>query len=654
MRTVLDLLRLLADRADGDAPADDLERVAAGLAGSDPEAGALALRIRAAMDAGRRRESELAALVEIARDLASESDTGSVLHTIVRRARALLGTDVAYLTLYDAERGDTYMRATSGSVSRRFQALRLPLGAGLGGLVAASRTPHWTGRYAGDARYRHTEAIDTAVGEEGIVAICGTPLLVDDEFVGVLFAANRAARPFTPDDVALLGSLAALAAVSLVQTRRLADTAATLEALQGAHAAIAEAADAHDRFAGVVLAGGDVGDIAEALGRLLGGWVAVLDQDGVPAGRYGPVPAGLDVAAALRRAGEQPGDGTGRPVAVPCAGGAWVIAVIAGGQRLGTLLLGGPAGSASPGRSGSPGGPGGPDGPTGSTGRTDAAGPAELTPAQIRTVERAAMVTALVLLFSQRADEADRLDRADGLAELLAAAGPPRPPTLTRLAALGVSARRPHVLLVCRCHAARRRALAREAATLGGRSGLVAEQDGAVVVLLPGDDPTTAGARLARPAREQDPEAHVTVGAAGPFLPADGADAALAEARRSAEALLALDRAGESAAACDLGFAGLLLGDRPDVAGYVTGILGPVVEHDARRGSRLLRTLEAYYAAGASPTRAATTLHVHVNTVAQRLERIGTLLGPDWQHPDRSLEVQLALRLHRLGAPGRS
>ncbi|OLL91042.1 Regulator of polyketide synthase expression [Pseudonocardia sp. Ae356_Ps1] len=232
MRTVLDLLRLLAERADGDASADELERAAAELA-SEPEAGALALRVLAAMDAGRRRESELAALVGIARDLASESDTGSVLDTIVRRARALLGTDVAYLTLYDAEHGDTYMRVTSGSVSRRFQTLRLPLGAGLGGLVAASRTPHWTGRYAGDDRYRHTEAIDTAVGEEGIVAICGTPLLVDDEFVGVLFAANRSARPFTPDDVALLGSLAALAAVSLVQTRRLADTAATLEALRG-------------------------------------------------------------------------------------------------------------------------------------------------------------------------------------------------------------------------------------------------------------------------------------------------------------------------------------------------------------------------------------------------------------------------------------
>jgi DNA-binding PucR family transcriptional regulator len=37
-----------------------------------------------------------------------------------------------------------------------------------------------------------------------------------------------------------------------------------------------------------------------------------------------------------------------------------------------------------------------------------------------------------------------------------------------------------------------------------------------------------------------------------------------------------------------------------------------------------------------------------VNTVAQRLERVGRLLGPDWQTPARALEIQLALRLHRL------
>jgi len=39
---------------------------------------------------------------------------------------------------------------------------------------------------------------------------------------------------------------------------------------------------------------------------------------------------------------------------------------------------------------------------------------------------------------------------------------------------------------------------------------------------------------------------------------------------------------------------------------------------------------------------------VHVNTVAQRLERVAALLGATWQQPDRALELQLALRLRRL------
>jgi hypothetical protein len=41
-----------------------------------------------------------------------------------------------------------------------------------------------------------------------------------------------------------------------------------------------------------------------------------------------------------------------------------------------------------------------------------------------------------------------------------------------------------------------------------------------------------------------------------------------------------------------------------------------------------------------------------VNTVAQRLERVGRLLGDGWQSPARALEIQLALRLHRLSSAG--
>jgi GAF domain-containing protein len=601
---LVDALRLLAD----DGPAADLERAAAELAATDPAAAALVLRVRSTIEAGRRREAELAALVDTARDLAGESDPGLVLDAIVRRARALLGTDVAYLTLYDAERGDTFMRATAGSVSAAFQALRLPVGAGLGGLVAQSRHAHWTTRYPADPRYRHTDEIDAAVGEEGIVAICGTPLLVGEEFVGVLFAANRSARPFTPDDVALLGSLAALAAVSLTQTRAAAETATALAGLRAAHADLARAADAHDRFAALVLGGGDVTDLAAALADLLHGWVRVVDDAAAPIAAAGPVPDDLDAAACVRAAAADPG----RLVA---AEGAEAVTVVADHQQLATLIVAPPA-------------PGG-----------TSQGP------RSRIVERAATVSALVLLFRAQASESEQRHRGEALLELLGGETPSAA-LRDRVRALGVEIRRPHRVLVARCAEHQRARLAVDAAHAAGRTGLVAERPDAVVVLLPDDGSARPAEDLARPA--SDESTAVTVGVSEPVLPADGLAGAAADARRAAEALVALGREGRAGSVAELGFAALLLSRSPDVGGYVESVLGPLLEHDRRRGTDLVGTLAAWFAAGRSPTRAASALHVHVNTVTQRLERVRAVLGEDWGEPERTLEIHLALRLRGL------
>jgi DNA-binding PucR family transcriptional regulator len=73
-----------------------------------------------------------------------------------------------------------------------------------------------------------------------------------------------------------------------------------------------------------------------------------------------------------------------------------------------------------------------------------------------------------------------------------------------------------------------------------------------------------------------------------------------------------------------------------------------VLDYDAKRRTDLVGTLQAYFRSGGSPARAAEALGVHVNTVTQRLERVGRLLGKDWSSPERALEVQLALRLHHL------
>ncbi|MFJ2260821.1 helix-turn-helix domain-containing protein [Streptomyces sp. NPDC087844] len=75
-----------------------------------------------------------------------------------------------------------------------------------------------------------------------------------------------------------------------------------------------------------------------------------------------------------------------------------------------------------------------------------------------------------------------------------------------------------------------------------------------------------------------------------------------------------------------------------------------VVACDEKRGTDLLRTLDAYFARGMSLARTKDETHVHVDTVAQSLERVGRLLGPEGRSPVRALEIQLAPRLRRLSS----
>ena len=603
--TVTQEARLLELLATG-ASAADIAAVDA-----DPVLRDLALQVRAVTDLRRRREQELEALVETAQDLATMDDPALVLEAIVLRARTLLGTDLAYLTLYDEKAGDTFMRATSGSISSTFQQVRLELGAGLGGLVASTHRPYWTSDYFADDRFRHTTPIDTAVGDEGIVGICGTPLLVKDEFVGVLFAANRSPRTFSPDEVALLGSLAALAAVSLVQVGALDTVRRHTEGLE-------RAAAAHDRFAGIVLRGGGVGEITEALHSLLGVWVVLVDDEGLERSAAGPVPdvpsqaAGSAAATARRHpyAVDAPLDTAGRLIRT---GDRWVVPVSAVDLPLGQLVVGGPP---------------------------------DLDGADRRTVERAAVVTALVLLGERQRADAQLQVRTDlvadllsGRADLRAAAGAAR--------TLGVDLRLPCCVLVATAPdaATSRRSLVMSVTAALGGAALVAEHRGEVVAIVQRDDPSAAAAELAQRISTTN---RLTVGGSGPVAGPRALPDAYREARRTASALAALGRTGSGGSAADLGFAGLIVGSDPEVRDYVRSVLGPLLDYDTQRGADLVRTTEAYFHAGSSPRHAATGLHVHVNTVAQRLHRIGELLGSDWQDPRRALQIQLALHLRHL------
>ncbi|SNR36720.1 helix-turn-helix domain-containing protein [Blastococcus mobilis] len=598
------LVRARAAGADGDELAE-LERVKL-----------LALEVREAFAARRRRESELSALFDTANDLAALRGVDSVLTAIVRRARQLLGTDVSYLTLNDPAEGDTYMRVTDGSVSARFQALRLPMGAGLGGLVAQTAAPYATASYFTDARFRHTDQINDGVHDEGLVAILGVPLIRGSQVIGVLFAADRTERTFDRSQVSLLGSLAAHAAIALDNARLLEETRAALDELSAASrelrahtTSVERAAGAHDRFIDVVLRGGGVEGVAAAVTEALGGSIIVLDEEGrivpadpSPAAELPPDPAG---ALTLARS-------TGRTVR---DGSWWTAAVTVDSELLGGLVLH----------------------------RDD-----ELSDADQRILERAALVTALLLLIRRTAGEAENRVRGELLEELLRS--PLRDPDGVRERArrLGADLDRPHAIVVVRAEErCRPRALAAATHLAATRGGLAGTQDGCVVLCLPDLAPGAAASTVCRDLTSAG-AGPVTVGGAGPVRGPAAVAAAHAEAARCAATLVALGRAGGSASAEELGFFGLLVGEGRNVQGFVDATLAPVLEYDAKRGTDLLGTLQAFFDAGNSPARAAEALRVHVNTVTQRLDRVGRLLGREWSSPERALEVQLALRLHRL------
>ncbi|AWG98469.1 helix-turn-helix domain-containing protein [Rhodococcus ruber] len=73
--------------------------------------------------------------------------------------------------------------------------------------------------------------------------------------------------------------------------------------------------------------------------------------------------------------------------------------------------------------------------------------------------------------------------------------------------------------------------------------------------------------------------------------------------------------------------------------------LAPVLRADSRDGSDLLHTLQTYLEKDRRATETARALHVHVNTLRYRIERVGKLLGVDLDDPDARFFLLLALRL---------
>jgi DNA-binding PucR family transcriptional regulator len=582
------------------SPAEALDELA--------EARRLALQVRHLLDTSRQREAELSALFETAGDLASRTELQSILEAIVARARRLLRSDISYLTLVDQEAGDSYTTVTDGGASALFNEVRVPMGEGIGGRVAQTGIPYSTPNYFEDDRIKHTRTTDSAVRDEGLVSLLGVPLMLEHRVIGVLFAANRTQRPFAAADTALLASLGAHAAIAIDKARLRSESQSALNDLRVAgkllrkqNADIRRAAEAHDRLTALVLRGGDLADVADEVKSLLGAEVFITDKGGAPIATTNDDEALLEQLADLHVR-------TLESMTTQVEKQASAAAVVAGADTLGSIAL--------------------------LRHVTD--------PADLRVLERAAQVTGLLLLFRRSLAASELRVRGELLDDVLldrAEEG-----MIERARLLGVDSEAPFALLVIEVQGDRNR-LADSAAHLAAtRRGLSTVHGGRLVVAIPSRDARetaeTVSSELARIAGQR-----LTIGFSRSVRGVRRVRAAYTEARTCLETLLALERRGQVADIDDLGFIGLLLSKNNDVSGFVRLVLGPLLDYDAERGTSLEETLKVYFENAGNINQTGLSMHLHPKTVAQRLDRVSQLLGPDWNSPDSRLQVQIALHL---------
>ena len=169
--------------------------------------------------------------------------------------------------------------------------------------------------------------------------------------------------------------------------------------------------------------------------------------------------------------------------------------------------------------------------------------------------------------------------------------------------------------------------------------------------------------RLSRLLDSIDAELSATVGgsvslmAAGPTVDdVTGLARSVPQALEAATLATKLSLRSRLVLASDLGVYNLLSGVVADaeLERFVDEQLGPLLDQDARTGSELVRTLDAYLEAGLSKTAAAAALGIRRQTMYTRLERISRLLGglsPDDRQRRTALDLALVTWRMRSSAP---
>ncbi|HXV83208.1 MAG TPA: GAF domain-containing SpoIIE family protein phosphatase [Candidatus Binatia bacterium] len=163
----------------------------------------------------QRQARNLNALLKVSKALATEIRLDTLLHVIVEEAAEVLDADRATLFLYDESRNELWSKTTQ---RLEIKEIRVPLGVGIAGTVAKTRTPINIRDTYADARFNPNFDKETGYRTRSILCM---PLIGNaDRLIGVIQVLNKKDQDvFNEADESLLAGLNAHITVALERAR---------------------------------------------------------------------------------------------------------------------------------------------------------------------------------------------------------------------------------------------------------------------------------------------------------------------------------------------------------------------------------------------------------------------------------------------------
>ena len=149
---------------------------------------------------GEFLQVELAFLRRLLANSAAARDHQEVLKAVIDQTWEATGSDVCSLYLWDSEASQLVLTATNGLTQEGVGRVRLRLGEGVTGLVAAQRRPLSVPDVRRESRFQWIPGID----QQRLLSMLSVPVVAGDRLVGVLNVQSEEARLHGPDEVDLL------------------------------------------------------------------------------------------------------------------------------------------------------------------------------------------------------------------------------------------------------------------------------------------------------------------------------------------------------------------------------------------------------------------------------------------------------------------